>query len=477
MNTHPPDVMARLGAADPARDTVVDEAARAQLWQRIADDAATARGPRRIGDPAPGNHGPTPATAPMPARTGRRLLRVALAIPALLIVTAAALAASGVIRIGAPAERINGFSVPLRGGGLVKGTVRLLPITAPDPAGGPPWGMRVLSTKAGEGCIQIGRVVDGKLGAIGQDNAFRDDGLFHEFALDSAAAKHACTLLDGNGRIFLNATVGDIPASAWSGAGLHEGCVPSTASHAERFSEHGKPLALCPQADERNLYYGLLGPDARSITYKLHGASITQPTVGPEGAYLLVTAASPTQLFNFNAGGTQDVVPVDGPITELHYRDGATCHITPRSWIGGREACKPALQEPVGWTAPRTPVPTAAQVRSPVHARLVRNRRGGYEVVLSFTSRVSIADARTTYRASWRESGMAPGISAGGPLTPSSPAAGQTVGTRIGAPGRGLRAGVVSGQVVFMDATGPGNIEEGPGTVQRVVGSFSVRVP
>ena len=68
----------------------------------------------------------------------------------------------------------------------------MLPIAAPDPAGGPDWGMRVLSTTRGEGCLQLGRIVDGKLGALGQDDAFANDGRFHELpvsaAFDSAAA-------------------------------------------------------------------------------------------------------------------------------------------------------------------------------------------------------------------------------------------------------------------------------------------------
>jgi hypothetical protein len=461
MKPHPLDTMSKLSAADPARDATLDELERARLWQLIAATPAT-----RAGD------------APKRMRLPRTpLLRVALAIPLLLVLAAGALAATGVIRIGAAAEKGSRFAPPLRGGGLVKGTVRLLGVATPDPAGGPPWGMRVLSTKTGEGCVQVGRLLDRKLGALGQDNAFGDDGQFHEFAFESPTARHACTLLDGNGRIFLNATVGDVPASAWAGVGLREGCVPSTATHAERFAENGKPYALCPQADERNLYYGLLGADAKGITYKLNGVTHTQATVGPEGAYLLVTKASPTQLFNFNAGGTQDVVPVDGPITELHYRDGATCHLTSRSWIGGRDACTPALHEPVGWTPPKTPVPSAAQVAAPVQALLLRNRRGGWEIALSFRSRIAITGARMTYKTMWREPGMHAGIYAGGPLTPSEPAAGQRVSASIGGLGRSLPAGTVSGEVIFMDATGPGVLEEGPGTVQRVVGRFSVRVP
>jgi len=478
MNPQPLDAMARLSAADPARDIPVDESERARLWQLIAATSGAGAGA------VPGSSAPAP-----PRPQIRRLL---LIIPALLVLTAGALAAGGVIHIGAPAERgqRGGFST-LRGGGLVKGTVRLLPISTPDPAGGPPWGLRVFSTKEGEGCVQVGRLIDGKLGAIGQDNAFGNDGQFHEFAEESLTAKRACNVLDGNQRIFLNATVGDIPASAWVGSGYGIGCVPSTASHAERFDEHGKPRTLCPQADERNLYYGLLGPDAESITYVLGGHAHTQATTGPEGAYLLVTTASPNQLFNFNAGGTQDVVPVDGPITELHYRDGATCHLTSRSWIGGEDACTPTLSEPVGWAPPKTPPPSAAQVITPLHTRLVRiparryrtpegksgTRPSRYAILLNFTSRVAITNARSTYTVRWREPGMPPGVYGGGPPTPPTPTVGQKVSASIGDLGPELRAGTVTGEVLFQDATGPGGIEDGPGTVTHVVGRFSVRVP
>jgi hypothetical protein len=400
-----------------------------------------------------------------------------IALAVLLAIGGIALAAGGVIRFGAPAERPEGFvrgrfANPLSGGALVKGAVRPLPIATADPAGGPPWGMRVLSTKYGEGCVQVGRLLDGRLGAIGQDHAFSDDGLFHEFPVQSTFVPHTCTVLDGNDRIFLNATVGDLPASAWIGAS--GGCVPSTATHAERFSEDGKPRALCPLADERNLFYGLLGPDAKSITYVLGGHTRTQPTVGAEGAYLIVTTATPTQL-SFNLG-TQDIVPVDGPITELHYRDGSTCHLTARSWIGGREACTPQLSVPVGWVAPKAPVPSAAAVATPLRVQLVRSHRGSYEIVVSFRSRVAVTNARSSYTLQWHESEMPPQVNGYSP-THAPLAVGQTVTRRIGWIGPTLRPGVTTGMVVFKDATGPGQLEEGPGTIELVVGRFAVRVP
>jgi hypothetical protein len=418
------------------------------------------------------------AARPSWIRRGHRRASV-FALLATLLISAGALAAGGVIQIGAPA----GTGLPgapssaLRGGGILKDTVRLLAISTPDPVGGPPWGMRVYSEKAGEGCVQVGRLLDGKLGALGQDNAFHDDGQFHEFAVGAFGAKGACSLLDGAHRLFLNATVGDLPASAWEGY-VWGTCVPSTAGRYERFAEDGKrkPYAVCPQADERNLYYGLLGPDAKSVTYVLDGHTHTQPTAGPEGAYLIVTKASPTQLFNFSAGGTQDVVPVDGPITELHYRDGATCHLTSRSWIGGKDACTPELRVPVGWTPFKTPAPTAAQVATPLHVRLLRARRGGYEALLRFASRVAIDSARSSYWVEWHEPGQPPRVHSFAKPRPRFPAAGETETLRLGLV-RGLHPGVLTGDVVFQSQTGPGNLEEAGGTVQHTVGRFTLTVP
>jgi hypothetical protein len=403
----------------------------------------------------------------------------ALVLLAMLVATAGALAAGGVIRIGSPAEPHESSFFALKGGGVVKGTVRLLPVSTADPAGGPSWGLRVLSTKRGEGCVQVGRLLEGKLGAVGQDSSFHNDGLFHEFAVNTFGAERSCTLLDGNDRLFLNAVVGDIPASAWRGNFPEKGCVPSTAGPYERFAEEGKrkPYPICPQADERNLYFGLLGPYAKSITYTVGGQTRTLPTTGPEGAYLIVTRASPTQLFNFNAGGTQDVVPVDGPITEVRYRNGATCHLTSRSWISGKYACTPTLDVPVGWVPPRTPAPTAAQVASPLHVHLVRAAAGGYEAILQFSSRVAIANARSSYTVEWHETGQPSQVHSFAPPQPLFPAVGQTETMRMGRGPARLHSGLITGEVVFQDQSGPGNLEEAGGTIQHVVGRFALRVP
>ncbi len=57
---------------------------------------------------------------------------------------------------------------------------QLLPPRTLRPAGGPPWGLRLVKTSRGLGCVQLGRIREGKLGVLGRDFAFKDDGKFHE---------------------------------------------------------------------------------------------------------------------------------------------------------------------------------------------------------------------------------------------------------------------------------------------------------
>jgi hypothetical protein len=392
---------------------------------------------------------------------------------------------AGLIQLGAPAKLP--FSL-LRNahegsGALVPGTVRMLPIAAPDPAGGPDWGMRVLSTTRGEGCIQIGRLLDGKLGALGQDDAFANDGRFHELPVSAAFDINGCALLDGRGRLFTNVTADERAASAWIGVGGRlGGCVPASAGPYEKGvrltrqeREAGQKLVpICPQGDLRNIYYGLLGPAAQSITYVLSGHRHTLPTVGSDGAYMFVTRASAHQLLNFANAGTADIVPVDGPIKEIHYRDGSTCHLTSKSWIGGSYACTPSLSEPVGYVAVGK-APTHAELATPIHTRLTRGRQGRYVIAISFTARLAVTDARRIYAMQWREPGMAPGAYGGG-STNSNIAAGQTVTKTIGEYGPRIRAGLLHGTVTLRQALGAGGIE-GPGSVSVLVGRFAVRVP
>jgi hypothetical protein len=467
--------MARLAAADPARDLPVDEAARAELRSRISAGAS-----------GEGNFSPLLAPKRRRPWAARPLLLIA---PLLLVLAAAALAAGGVIQLGSPAKLpFSSFGPvnPHEGyGALVPGTVHMVPIAAPDPGGGLDWGMRVLSTTRGQGCIQIGRLLDGKLGALGQDGAFDNDGRFHELPVSAAFDFDGCALLDGDGRLFTNVTADERAASAWIGTGGRlGGCTPASASPAEKglyITPQERKMGvkvppICPQADMRNLYYGLLGPQAQSITYVLGGQRHTLGTVGTDGAYMFVTRASEHQLLNFANAGTSDVVPVDGPIKEIHYRDGATCHLTAKSWIGGSYACTPSLSEPVGYV-PVGKVATHAELETPIHVRLGRDHLGHLDVVLSFKARVAVTGARSAYSVIWYDADMRPGAY-GGTGTHADVAAGQTLTFTLDGGGftRGSSPGLLHGTVSLQQQTGAGELE-GPGSVKVPVGNFTIRVP
>ncbi len=424
--------------------------------------------------------------ASAPGGRGRRgWQRTPLIAFAILLGLAGVAFASGVLQFGAPAppSPVRLFAAPRTGNGaLAPGTVRMLPISTPDPGGGAPWGIREFATSRGLGCIEVGRLLDGKLVALGQDGAFGNDGRYHVLSVASGGAGYGdwCAALDRYDRLYINQTWGEQPASAWLSRCYAPDSPPG--GHAA-----GEPA--CPLKDERNLYFGLLGPDAASITYVLEGQRHTLPTSGPEGAYLLVTPSKVGQLLTgVGAGG---VVPVDGPITEIHYRDGATCHITSRSWIGEAYACTPSMKVPVGYVAPVALSYTHAQVAAPLRVQLVRaphrphefhppgvHRASPYALRLTFRSRVALTNAESSYVFTWYEPG-ARYENHGGRMTESDIAAGQTVSVTTNA----LPPGEIHGTVSLKE---PDEVFKHRSEVvyafkyERIgelVASFSIRVP
>ena len=144
--------------------------------------------PRRISSwSCGGRSSAPPGGARASLRRAPRLLLVAAAVLLLLGGAAVALAASGVILTGAavPAPR---FASPTAGAGLPQpGKWKLLSLRVADPAGSPPWGMRVVRTTRGLVCVQLGRVQEGVLGELGIDGAFHDDLRFHPVGPGRAA--------------------------------------------------------------------------------------------------------------------------------------------------------------------------------------------------------------------------------------------------------------------------------------------------
>ena len=161
-----------------------------------------------------------------PGRAGRRRPRrrtlVAAVLVGVLVLTAAALAASGVLESGSPVVLPAGVPLtPHAGVGVpVAASVKLLAPRVADPGGGPPWAMRYVATTRGVACLQFGRLVRGQIGVIGRDGAFADDGRFHALASDYlSGAPFPCGALDERGHAFASVAVYGAPASSGFFAG------------------------------------------------------------------------------------------------------------------------------------------------------------------------------------------------------------------------------------------------------------------
>lgn len=198
-------------------------------------------------------------------------LRVALfAVALLLVITAIALAATGVILTGAPVVPVirpiatAGEGIPVQGGS------RLLPLRAADPAGGLPWGMRIVHTTRGLICVQIGRVYHSQLGELGVDGAFNNDGRFH-----ALSAQALPDVLGAQGWMSGQCAA---PGATYAGdiVGLALSAAASPRAH------------LGVPADRREISFGLLGEHAVSITYRSGGQTHTRRVLPGTGAYLIV---------------------------------------------------------------------------------------------------------------------------------------------------------------------------------------------
>jgi hypothetical protein len=418
-------------------------------------------------------HGPA-AVDPLPHRARRRRvgrrpnLRVLVLVAVLVLgATAGAVAASGILS-GAPVPAFH--FTPTEDAGVPKpASVRLLKISTPDPAGGPRWGLRAMTTTRGLGCLQYGRLVDGRLGVLGQDGAFHNDGRFH--ALPPGVFQFwGCTPLDGNGRSYFAAYVDGIPASGY------QACTPAGARRTPT-----QPPS-CPAADERALYYGALGAQATSITYTIGGHTHTTPTTGPDGAYLIVTQATPGANPDITGPGAPNgsgLLPhgTSQPIRRINYSNGTVCFIGAH---GDRDNHGKRCTPPGYVSAPR--LPTAAQVRSGVSVRVRLNGRlpglGRLPFAeITFTARVRITGAGNSYAYHYQapSSGPCRGDSGGG-ATDTNLAAGQRVTFRVqitgGPRGRTLCPGTYTGRIAYVSQTTAGRRMSGP-----TVAHFTIHVP
>jgi len=293
---------------------------------------------------------------------GRLLARPVIVAMAVVVGgTGAALAAKALVEVGAPAPR----DYPNFGEKILSTGTRLLSLRVPDPAGGPPWGMRLIYTTADRqdpvrnhktarwGCVQIGRVVDGKLGILGQDGAFHNDGLFHELPVQP----EACGSLNHSGQLIGLTGGASITASAYRGL---EGCLTSSARRQEQMALpsierqlgvaraekdlHAIRAALeglatyrkiapklnadanCLESDLRHVAYGVAGPDARSVTVTGEGHRQTiSLTPRDDGAYLIVRPVSRLEQVHSALRAEDLALQAQALHRTVHYENGRSC--------------------------------------------------------------------------------------------------------------------------------------------------------
>jgi hypothetical protein len=323
----------------------------------------------------------------------RRLLPLVIAL-ALLAFAAAALAATGVFKAGAPVRTgVGDLTHPGSGfGGVRPGDVSGIVAQSPDPVGGPPWGIREVGTTRGVACLQVGRVVNGQLGVLGQDGLFHDDGRFHPLPAAVNTPSDGCFAPDAAGNLFTAVEDANVPASGlslrFSAPPAETVAPPGGCSNGDLHTP--QKLPTCPAGDERALYYGMLGSQAAAITYVAGGERHTVAT-GKGGAYLIVLTASKL-LDGF--GSSLTPLPGAQPIRQITYRNGAACDI-PVEAAG--KACPAVGYQPVRLPRPDQ-VAATLHVTHPIGPP--PGASGGprlHGLAVQFTARVAITSAQTGY--------------------------------------------------------------------------------
>lgn len=266
---------------------------------------------------------------------------------------------------------------------------------APDPHGGLLWGVRLVQHHGGQACLQLGRVRSGEIGWLGQDGAFANDGRFHPIP---RGENYHCGHTDTHGHLFFNVLVGGVAASA--ALGKVTGCQitqPRIPPGVPRGRLHRRELPICPTRDLRNIAFGVLGPDAVSVTYSLGHHTVTERT-GPDGAYIAVVPWT-GHLCTFEIRGSKVCFGGSGPVgqhsptlqagilTSVKYSDGHVCRLETTTPGGvGAPSCPNVGYAP--YPPYRPPQITEAQVAAPIAIRKFTAKHycykrlafGGFEV-------------------------------------------------------------------------------------------------
>jgi hypothetical protein len=299
----------------------------------------------------------------IPAGTG-----AAAAVMALLVASAVALAVTGTFSTGS-AVRPPVRPVASAGAGIAARGTRLLPMRVADPAGGLPWGMRLVHTTRGLVCLQVGRIDGSRLGVLGQDGAFGDDGRFHPVAPDVVEFHRSTT---------------EISSCLQPGQTIsQEANIPQNGVFGARHPE------AIPKSARRWISYGLLGPRAVSVSYTAEGHEHTLPVARGSGAYLVVLPGSPKGSFETGGGAlsTTKFVTPQGAISSITYRvRGRLCS---ESRPANEASAHPQCPRPLVAARPQAP----RRLNRPITVRLT----AGGTATVTFKAPRAVASALSGY--------------------------------------------------------------------------------
>lgn len=336
------------------------------------------------------------------SRRGRRLGRIAIAVGCLLATTTVALAATGVILTGAPVRPEEALNPNVGVGIPAPGSSQLLTLRVADPEGGLPWGMRVVRTTRGEVCLQVARVLGTELGALGIDGEFHDDSRFHPISPDALPADvfhgHAFDTMLGNAN---TSCALDEQATVSRHIGIDRGAGPNP-HHLHR-----------PLSELRNVYFGLLGARALSITYKAGKQLRTIPVLPGLGAYLIIGRTHRHQQIESGDSslGTEGDLGPAPPLTAITYRlGGQVCERVQNDPFPAPRHVEHPCSVP---RFPQSGPPKYRDLHLPVHLSLRTRGRLVISARVSFVAPVAVTSAREHYVLEIPMAGSCPGTRRG----------------------------------------------------------------
>lgn len=253
------------------------------LLRTVSDTGLSDEGQRTSERRAAARWYARPDTTRRRTRTWRRGGIPLLAAAVTLTVAGGAVAARALLQTGDPVPAIAAKTS--ESGTILPGNTRVIDVGAQDPEGGPGWAILLYRLRLPERtfpngdaipartliCATVGRTQNGKIGVVGRDGVFNNDGRFHELVPESRPSG-ACGG-DDEGRLGFNGDGPPIPASGYTGrpgAPGVGGCkerVGNPATQSKETRRRLRDVPVCKASGLRIVKYGFAGPRATKVTF------------------------------------------------------------------------------------------------------------------------------------------------------------------------------------------------------------------